>query len=58
MKKAMLIKMVIGCIILTSGCGGDKTETTKKKEDRLPNATYWEDVLTEETLVEETITGW
>lgn len=57
MKRAMLIKLVIGCIILT-GCGGDKTETTKKKEDRFPNTTYWEDVLTEETLVEETITGW
>lgn len=58
MKRTLLVKMVFGCIILTSGCGDDKIETTTRKEDRMPNATYWEDVLTEETLTEQTIKGW
>ncbi len=54
MKKAMLIKLVIGCIILASGCGEETT--AEKKEYRKTEPT--EIVLIEETLVEETIIGW
>ena len=55
MKKMALIKIVIGCLILTSGCGGDKTEATKSEHGSYSNN---EVILYEETLVEETILGW
>ena len=53
MKKALLVKIVIGCILLT-GCGEETT--TEKKEYRKQKPT--EVILYEETLVEETILGW
>lgn len=54
MKRAMLVKLVIGCILLTSGCGEETT--AEKKEYHKVEPT--EVILYEETLVEETILGW
>ena len=53
MKRMILIKLVIGCILLT-GCGEEAT--TEEKEYRKEEPT--EIILVEETLVEETIIGW
>lgn len=54
MKKAMLVKIIIGCILLTSGCG-EETTTEKKTYNK---ADPTEVILYEETLVEEKILGW
>ena len=57
-KKSLLVKMVVFCMLLTS-CGEEaETTKTKKKETKPDNVVYWEDVLVEETLTEETIIGW
>lgn len=57
-KKSLLVKIVATCILLTS-CGEESKETTKAKKETKPNnVVYWEDVLVEETLTEETIIGW
>ena len=54
MKRMILVKLIIGCILLTSGCGEETT--TEKKEYRKQKPT--EVILYEETLIEETIIGW
>lgn len=53
MKRMMLAKLILGCILLT-GCG-EETTTEKKTYNK---ADPTEVILYEETLVEETILGW
>lgn len=59
-KKIALAKLVVGCLILSSGCGEEET-TKEKKEYRKTEPreiVLTEQTLVEETFVEETILGW
>ena len=57
-KAIVVVRMILILALLTSSCGDDVKETSKQTRRKESNVTYWEDVLTEETLTEQTITCW
>ena len=57
-KKTFILARLVLAMTLLASCGEEETKPSHKEYKKEPNTTYWEDVLTEETLTEETIIGW
>lgn len=57
-KKVFILARLVLALTLLTSCGEEETKPSRKEYKKEANTTYWEDVLTEETLTEETIIGW